>query len=291
MDRQKILEQFVLDNYGIVKARALRRVGNHPDADDLAQEAFLSILHPTFDLDRADSPGFVNQSACYRGMDRLRRLSRAPKALPLDLADQRARGPDQALEQKEDRERARRLILDAIGSLPARDQEMVLGYYGRARSADDLALSFGLARQTVRGVLCRAKKAILAWLGLGKINNSAMKTLVSFAVAAMTRDLEGVEPYPSSEEVPMSYSNRDNGHNPTPEQPRFPKPDKVERDTLIARRRTLRAAIAHLCGLGWNPARHDQMMVVLNNRSDGRIPAEECDRRWAAFAREFGLDA
>jgi hypothetical protein len=72
--------------------------------------------------------------------------------------------------------------------------------------------------------------------------------------------------------------------------PSYPGPDKSERDMLMSHRRTLRAAIKHLLRKNADTLRHDQVMCMLTNRAAGCISRDECDRRWADFATEFGLD-
>jgi RNA polymerase sigma factor (sigma-70 family) len=298
MDREQAVNQFVLASYGIVHAILLRRVGDRQAAEDLAQEAFLTVLrHGDFRPERPDALGFVLRAALWLARDRSRRLTRAPKPLSFDLADPHTGGPVQALEQEEDLDRVRRLLAEALGTLPGRDREMVLGFYARGRSVADLAQPLGLARQTVRAALSRSKKAILTFLGLPPITNARMRLLMAFLTETTASRPEAlstarIPSNPPSQGAAMlpTPSNRDHDDRDAPAGQTYPRPDKVEADTLLRRRRTLRSAIRHLLGLGWDPARHDRMMCLLTERSAGRISAAECDRRWAAFCKELGLD-
>jgi len=297
MDLEQVRTEFVLSTYGAVLALLVRRVRDRHAAEDLAQDAYAAVLRaPGFDPRRRGAFSFVKRAALWRADERGRRMARAPKPLPTDLADPRAGSPGEALGQEEECDRARRLFAEAMDDLPARDREMARGFYVRGISVAELALSSGLAPQSVRGALSRAKKVILARLGLPRITNGQMKTLAAFAAPATPNSgaarTAPVRPHATLEEAPMSTASGNRDHRPgfpTPATPAFPQPDKVEGDTKTCRRHALRAAIEHLLGLGWNPARHDRMMCVLNNRDVGLISQDECDRLWAAFAREFGI--
>jgi RNA polymerase sigma-70 factor (ECF subfamily) len=295
MDLQQTLHKLILDAYGIVLALLLRRVDDRHAAEDLAQEAFLSVLHPGFDPTRPDAIGFVKKKALWLAESRRRRLARIPRLLPLELAALGADSSGQAPEQ-EYRDRAHRLISEAVDTLPTRQRDFVVAFFVRGVSVLELARSSGLAPQTVRCTLSRAKKAILVWLGLARITNGQMRVLLSIAA-------ETTSPTPETSAAPVpalatsegaSMATVPNDHDPhdkaTPALPGFPKPDKAERDTLLCRRRALRSAIKHLLRCGRTTTRHDQIMCALNNRSAGRISEVECDRLWVAFATEFGLE-
>jgi hypothetical protein len=158
-------------------------------------------------------------------------------------------------------------------------------------------LGHSASQQNVRVALSRAKKAILTWLGLPAITNKEMRILASLAVTAAPANPEAIPLAPArsrttTEEAPMhtTPSQLDQSGNVSPTRPRFPKPNKAERDTLLNRRRTLRATIKQLLKSGSDTIRHDQLMCVLSNRDTGRISRDECDQRWTDFAAELGLD-
>jgi RNA polymerase sigma factor (sigma-70 family) len=293
------LDRFALASYAVVLSALRRRVGNHHDAEDLALEAFAAALaSPEFDPTRPDAVGFVLQPASWRSAEHHRRQARAPKPLPSDLGDQRVSDPAHDLEQQEEFNEARRRFADAVDALRARHKSLFVGFYLHGTSVADLALAHGVAEQTVRGALSKAKKAVLGQLGLGRLTNGELKSLTAFAYAATTHSpavpaAAPVRVHVTFEEPRMSTTtggnNRDRDGNPT-SAPNAPKPEKPERDTLLCRRQLLRAAIESLLRQRQETTRHDQMMCALDNRHMGYLSEEECDRRWQEFCDEFGLD-
>jgi RNA polymerase sigma factor (sigma-70 family) len=274
------------------------------EAEDIANEAMEKMIAYRHQHDgvRPLWP-WLHRIVQNTAIDRLRRFA-GPLLGDADGAVlNSAHTPDEEVEIEEERALARGLVAEAVDTLGPREKVMFLRFYVHDEPFTTLAKAFTLAEQTVRAALSKAKKAVLARLGLGRLTNAELKQIAAFAYAATAHDTTTPTTTPTaasplqfhatSEEpttaTTTDSNNRDRPGNPIPANPPFPKPDKVERDTQMCRRHALRAAIGHLLGLGWNPARHDRMMCVLNNRDAGLIAQDECDRLWAAFAREFGI--
>jgi DNA-directed RNA polymerase specialized sigma24 family protein len=111
------LDQFIRAAHDVMLAFLMRRLGNRHTAEDLAQQALLAVLHPDFDPSRDDAIGFVKQRARWLVQEQHRRPVPVPRSLHPELIDPRAASPDQALELAEHRDRARRLIAEAMDSL------------------------------------------------------------------------------------------------------------------------------------------------------------------------------
>jgi RNA polymerase sigma-70 factor (ECF subfamily) len=293
MGREQQFDQFVLANYALVLALVLRRARNRHDAEDLAQDAFLAAFaNPDFDPARPDAIGFVVQQACWLAADRARRPRRAALPLAFDFADHRTPDAALAIQQEEDRDEARRRFALAMEALPPRDRALFLGFYVRGISVADLASAHGLAEQTVRSILSTAKKAVLTHLGMTRTTNTDLKAMAAFAAStsncnsALPCAVSSAQADVTSREPPMSSMSdgRDRDGNPLPVS-NYPKPDKVECDTLVFRRKFLRRRIRHLLWLRESTARHDRMLCALNNRHMGVISREDCERLW----EELGL--
>jgi hypothetical protein len=73
-----------------------------------------------------------------------------------------------------------------VDALSPRDKAAFLAFYGNDATVADLAVAHGLAPQIVRGTLSRAKKAVLARMGLGHITNAQTKALAAFTAPEAT---------------------------------------------------------------------------------------------------------
>ena len=122
---------------------------------------FLTVFRrKNFCPERRDAIGYVKRAAPGRQRSLLLAGPRAEVAA-FRVGRPALRQPRPAFEREEELDLARRRFTEAMNSLSARDREMFLGFYVRGISVAGLALSFGLAKQTVRVALSRAKKAIL----------------------------------------------------------------------------------------------------------------------------------
>jgi RNA polymerase sigma-70 factor (ECF subfamily) len=161
----------------------VRRVWPEPsdEAEDIANEAINKAIASLdqYDPKRPFWP-WLRRIVQTTAIGRLRRFkkvsllgeaaSNVPSPTPL---------PEDQIENQNDRAVARLLIADAIDTLAPRDKELFLRFYLGQESFNDLAKSFDLAAQTVRGAVSKAKKAVLTRLGLPRITNRQMGVLLA----------------------------------------------------------------------------------------------------------------
>jgi RNA polymerase sigma-70 factor, ECF subfamily len=154
-------EELVRSYVRRARSIALRLMRDPDDADDLVQDAFLRALEriETFDPDRAFGPWFF-RLLVNAGLDthRRRKLRRTePDATEVASA---ARGPEQAAEQAEIRERFSR----ALDGLPPRQRHIVWAFEVDGLTTREIARSLGLSEVTVRWHLHTARRTLRAAL-------------------------------------------------------------------------------------------------------------------------------
>lgn len=138
---------------------ALRMCGNPHDAEEAAQEAFLSAWKalPSF---RGDSKfsSWLYQLTTNACLDLLRREKRHRGTVPLEeqpeLVDDRS--PHQAAEDAELRD----ALQQALGALSAEHRQIFLLRQMRQLSYDEIGKLLGLESGTVKSRLSRAKKQL-----------------------------------------------------------------------------------------------------------------------------------
>jgi RNA polymerase sigma-70 factor, ECF subfamily len=151
------------------------------EAEDIANEAINKAIArlDQYDPTRPFWP-WLRRIVQNTAIGRLRRFnkvsflgeaaSNVPSPAPL---------PEEQIEKQNDRAVARLLIADAIDALAPRDKELFLRFYLDQESVNNLAKSFDLASQTVRGAVSKAKMAVLTRLGLPRITNRQMGVLLA----------------------------------------------------------------------------------------------------------------
>jgi RNA polymerase sigma-70 factor (ECF subfamily) len=150
-----LVEQFQPTVYAI----GLRRLGNHSDALELAQEVFLHVLER---IDQLREPerfaGWLRQVAVRMAINRATRRVAPPSvdASVLEGASEQADGP---LDQLITRERAGRLW-QALGSLKSLDREALDAFYIRGHSLVEIAEILEVPLGTVKRRLHTARKRL-----------------------------------------------------------------------------------------------------------------------------------
>ncbi|HXE82935.1 MAG TPA: sigma-70 family RNA polymerase sigma factor [Gemmatimonadales bacterium] len=129
-----------------------RRTGNHDDAEDAAQEAFVRLL----DANPRNPRAWLYTVASNVARDRARRRSRQASLMQAHALDGSAADPDAELMRAE-RRRAVRVVL---GMLPPRDQHLLLLHHGGA-SYREIAQALGVAPGSVGSLLTRAHRRFL----------------------------------------------------------------------------------------------------------------------------------
>lgn len=142
----------------LMRAYARRMLNGSADVDDVVQESFITAwerLPELTDLERVKS--WLMRITSRKAIDRLRH-DRAH----VDLADVDPEGPASATPPQQAQARSLVEALgDALETLPAAQRETWLLREVGELSYDDIAGELGLPLATVRGLLARARKALI----------------------------------------------------------------------------------------------------------------------------------
>ena len=142
--------ELIRSHQDIVYSLALRMVKVREDAEDLAQEVFVSLHHHLGEIvSEAHLLFWLRRTTCHRAIDRLRR--RWPHAhVPLDAIAETPtpeRDTDPLLE---------RLLRDLIARLPPMARAVVLLRYQEDLDPPDIAQTLGMPLNTVKSHLKRS---------------------------------------------------------------------------------------------------------------------------------------
>jgi len=150
-----LVRAFAGEVYGVL----FRIVGNHEDAEDLAQEVFVRTLS-ALDLYRGEGPfgGWLLRITVHVGRDHLRRRGRGPVLLALQglEADDGPRQPSAALEHAELTTR----LAAALEHLPAPLRAALALRVLEGRDYDDVAAALGVRPATARTQVMRARRLL-----------------------------------------------------------------------------------------------------------------------------------
>lgn len=134
--------------------RYLRRMTDDDEADDLGQEVWLRVLRAMPGLrDPARLRPWLFGIARRTLMDRLRRRYAAPLSVPVDEADLATPAPDDLTEDLLD-------MHDALGRLPPVEREVLVLFYLRELSLEQLAELLAIPAGTVKSRLHRARRLL-----------------------------------------------------------------------------------------------------------------------------------
>lgn len=145
---------------------ALAVLGSPEEAQDVAQEVFLTVSEPTaYDPARGTVGAFLTTMARSRAIDRLRRRGRSARLLrtwheatPVTPV---APSPHERVAMRECAERVR----SALDGLPAADREVLELAYWKGRSQAEIAADLGAPLGTVKSRCRRALLALRSVLG------------------------------------------------------------------------------------------------------------------------------
>lgn len=159
---QEAFAQLVERYTGLVYSLAVQRVGNHHDAEDVAQTVFLKAWKalPGFRGDAAFSTWLYRMTA-NAATDLLRQRGRRETPLSLDDPDlpQTAHPGPGPVERAQEAER-REALADAVDALPEQARAILLLRELEGLSYEEIAAALDLPMGTVRSRLARARKAL-----------------------------------------------------------------------------------------------------------------------------------
>jgi len=165
-DRQAF-DQLVREHYPRVHATAFRLLGNHEDAEDLAQECFVRA-HRGLESYRGEAglSAWLRRIVVHLARDRYRRRGRRPDMQSLSdvlgpVADRRStREPVHELKQHE----LSLLVAEAVGRLPDHLRIALVLRTREGLSYDEIAESSGVTPATARTQVMKARRALLRTL-------------------------------------------------------------------------------------------------------------------------------
>ena len=128
------------------------------DVDDVVQESYLRVWRMRASQQVASAKGLLFQIARHLALDLVRRDRASPIDAGRDLATLSVidQGPDAA--SAASIQERRRLLIDAVASLPNRYREIVLLRKFEELPQKEVALRLGLSERTVENLLARAVK-------------------------------------------------------------------------------------------------------------------------------------
>jgi RNA polymerase sigma-70 factor (ECF subfamily) len=146
-------------HYARVHAVAFRLVGNHEDAEDLTQDAFVRA-HRGLAWYRGDAPfsAWLLRIVVHLARDRFRQRGRRPHegALVPDVAGPEGAGPAAELDDRE----LRRVVADAIARLPERLRTPLVLRVLEGLDYEDVAAATGVRVDTARTQVMKARRAL-----------------------------------------------------------------------------------------------------------------------------------
>lgn len=160
----------------VVALAVLRRFGisNQPEAEAVAWDGLTRAIEKLhlYDAARPLAPWLA---ACVRSAahDYLRHELRHRHR---ELGDS-AHSAEDPLIKAEQMQQARQAVRKAITALPRRERPIFEAFYADGHSARAIANSLGLAEQTVRSTLSRAKKKFLSSFGVSMSNRELRQAL------------------------------------------------------------------------------------------------------------------
>jgi RNA polymerase sigma-70 factor (ECF subfamily) len=143
----------VVDRHaGAAFSLAIRICGNRAMAEEVVQEAFLSLWRTLerYDRHRGSFRSLLLSAVHHRAIDALRRESSRTQTVSDDCGSRQIEEPLQTAEEIERRDEARDIQV-ALGSLPDEQRQVIELAYFHGLSQSQIAEQLGLAIGTVKG--------------------------------------------------------------------------------------------------------------------------------------------
>ena len=157
---REAFDRLVRGQFPRVYAVAFRMLGNHEDAEDLAQECFVRA-HRSLAWYRGEGAfsSWLFRIVVHLARDRFRRIERRPKegGWMASLEPAAPRGPSQELHGKE----LQRVLVDAIQELPERLRTPLVLRTLEGFDYADVADATGVTPNTARTQVMKARRALI----------------------------------------------------------------------------------------------------------------------------------
>jgi RNA polymerase sigma-70 factor (ECF subfamily) len=157
----ELFEQIVLEYQNLVYTVCLNIVKNTHDAENAAQETFLTAFQSLSAFKGSDSKSFkpwICRIATNKSIDYIRKQSRISLVdfSEYDFVETETESLEQAFERKETRENLKQVLSE----LPDKYSEVIRAFYYNEHSVKEIARALELPVRTVETRLYRAKKLI-----------------------------------------------------------------------------------------------------------------------------------
>ena len=160
-------DELVRHRFGEIYRLLHRLVGNHEDAEDLAQDCFVKAYRSLrFYRGEGTFAAWLARIAVHLARDHHRHRGRQLRTIALELAEvEPAARPTEELTQRE----LVGLVGDAVEDLPSNLRAALVLRVLEGRDYEDVARATGMKRGTVRTQVMKARKRLMAslrpWLG------------------------------------------------------------------------------------------------------------------------------
>ncbi|MEM7306831.1 MAG: sigma-70 family RNA polymerase sigma factor [Planctomycetota bacterium] len=156
---REAFDQLVRAHFPRVYAVAFRLVGNHEDAEDLAQDAFVKA-HRALSWYRGEGAfaTWIYRIVVHLARDRFRRVERRPveAALVAPVESRAGGGPAEELDRRE----LQRVLLDSLRRLPERLRTPLVLRTMEGLDYRDVAEATGVTPDTARTQVMKARRAL-----------------------------------------------------------------------------------------------------------------------------------
>ncbi len=163
---REAFDELVRANFSRVYSIAFRLVGNHEDAEDLAQECFVRA-HRSLAHFRGESSlaTWLARIVVHQARDRRRRELRGPELVALERAAYRATPSSAQPEQVARRRELTATVTDALSGLPQRLRAALVLRVIEGLDYDEVAEITGVRPGTARTQVMKARRVLLRVLG------------------------------------------------------------------------------------------------------------------------------
>ena len=144
-------DAFVADRSTALLRTAYLLTGDRGYAEDLLQTALLRVFRH-WSRAREAPEAYARQVLVNLSRDRLRRMFRRPREIPLPADPELLRGTDSGI----DRATERRAMVQALAELPVRQREVLVLRFFADLSVEQTATALGCATGTVKSYTFRA---------------------------------------------------------------------------------------------------------------------------------------
>ena len=156
LGRRDLFEHIVVKYQNLVYTICLGIVANSHDAENIAQETFLTAYNSLVDFRGDNIKSWLCRIAVNKSIDHKRRISRFILEELTDLVEQPSASLEESLLQKERKEK----LIHILSELPEKYVSVIKAFYYRRFTVKEISQHMELSERTVETRLYRAKRLI-----------------------------------------------------------------------------------------------------------------------------------